>query len=212
MPLLADGLGHRFASGPWLFRSFSFSFAEGNTYALLGPSGSGKSTFLALVAGWTKPAEGSIDRRGLRKVSWVFQNAHGMPRRTAIEHVMLPLLASGQTVQSSRLQASRLLDEFDLSRVADNRFCELSGGEAQRLMLARAVAAEPDLLLIDEPTAQLDTVTSRRVNEVIRSVAGAGRVVLIATHDSETAESCDIRLDICASSDDRETSSNGGAV
>lgn len=191
-------VGHRFSGAPWLFRNLSFSFEPGRTYALTGPSGSGKSSLMALIAGWSKPEEGLVDRVGIGKCSWVFQNAHGTPRRSAIDHVVFPLLVAGERRREAESQADQLLSRFALTHVRNRTFRELSGGEAQRLMLARAVAANPDLLLVDEPTAQLDSATSHTVNDVLAELGVERRVVLVATHDPETVKSCSAQLDIAA--------------
>ena len=90
----------------------------------------------------------------------------------------------------------RLLAQFELAHVARHQFRSLSGGEAQRLMLARAVAAAPQLLLIDEPTAQLDVVTAEKVNTAIGSMAAPERIILVATHDPRTRDSCTGLLDL----------------
>ena len=196
MPVELAGVGHRFPDAEWLFRHVTLKFSEGSTYALTGPSGSGKSTLLGIIAGWSRPTEGSVLRQGVDRVSWVFQNSYGVPRRSAIDHVAIPLLAAGETRKEALSRADELLHAFRLSHVSSREFRELSGGEAQRLMLARAVAANPQLLLVDEPTAQLDSATSRVINEVMTSLAEQGRVVLVATHDPGTAESCDEHIDL----------------
>lgn len=196
MRVVASRLGHRFNGAPWLFRHLDFAFEEGLSYALTGNSGSGKSTLLAVVAGWVSAQEGQIKREGVEKVNWVFQNSYGMPRRTAIDHVILPLLAQGRGRREAAETAMGLLDRFRIEHLRERQFRALSGGEAQRLMFARAIAAQPQLLLVDEPTAQLDAVTSRLVNEVITELSAEGRIVLVASHDSGTIASCDVQLDL----------------
>lgn len=196
MRVVMHDVGQRFAGAPWLFRSVCASFETGRSYAITGPSGSGKSTLLSVAAGWLLPTEGRVDRDGVTRITWVFQNPHGMPRRSAIDHVALPLLAAGRSRRDATDEARVVLSRFALSRVADRQFRDLSGGEAQRLMFARAVASRPQLLLVDEPTAQLDAVTSRRINAVIGELRAEGRTVLVATHDAETVASCDHHIDL----------------
>ena len=148
-----DHVGHRYADGPLLFHDLTASLMPGHVYALTGPSGAGKSTLLGIIAGWTTPAEGQVTRQGIDSMRWIFQNPHGVAQRTAIDHVSLPLLAKGLPRCEAEEQARTLMDRFNLARVADRRFAELSGGEAQRLMLATAISLPIDMtaarLLID---------------------------------------------------------------
>lgn len=196
MRLTASGLGHRFGDQPFLFRGLDLTLMTGRTYAVTGPSGSGKTTLLSILAGWVTPVEGQVDRSGAGHVGWVFQNPHGVHRRTAIDHVSLPLVARGLTREQADQQAMRLLKDVHLEHRARARFSQLSGGEAQRLLLARGLAAAPDLLLVDEPTAQLDTATSGTVNEALGAAAGRDSVVVVATHDAATREACTDHIDL----------------
>ncbi len=193
------GVGHRF-NEDWLFRGISLTLSAGHVYALTGPSGSGKSTLLSILAGWVEPLEGDI-RRGSLTVRWVFQNPHGSPNRTARDHVALPFLARGETPEVADRRADTLLRRFHLSRTADRPFAMLSGGEAQRLMLARGLASCPGLLLVDEPTAQLDANTSRSVNEAIAATVDLGTIVVVATHDEGTKAACSDVIDLTSWSD-----------
>ncbi|MGH1524517.1 ATP-binding cassette domain-containing protein [Leifsonia sp. L25] len=192
-------MGHRFGrSGDWLFRSLTFEFRPGEVYALTGPSGSGKSTLLSLLAGRGRPVEGAIRLTDIGRVSWVFQNPLGSPRRTAIDHVALPILARGESAPAAEKQAHAYLARFGLESIARRRFGDLSGGESQRLMLARGLASRPSLLLIDEPTAQLDRRTAERVDAAIAAVADPHTIVVVATHDARTRDACTGLLDLGA--------------
>lgn len=185
------GVGHRFAPDlPWLFRNCDHALEPGHVYALVGPSGSGKSTLLSIISGWLTPTEGEVEMSPNHRIVWVFQNPHGVPRRSAHDHVALPMLAAGATASEAEAEVDVLLDRFALSAVAGRPFRQLSGGEAQRLMLARGIATRPDMLLIDEPTAQLDHTTSQSVNQAIAQLATDGTVVVVATHDSGTRDAC----------------------
>ncbi|MDR0416969.1 MAG: ATP-binding cassette domain-containing protein [Propionibacteriaceae bacterium] len=179
-----------------LFRRLTFACVPGVVCAVTGPSGSGKSTLLSLLAGWAQPREGVIARLGVGAVRWVFQNPHGVARRTALDHVALPFVARGKSRSEAEAEAAELLERFGLAAVAGSRFADLSGGEAQRLMLARGVASRPDLLLIDEPTAQLDRPSAREVNRVVTALAQAGLIVVVATHDPETRDMCGAVVDL----------------
>jgi lipoprotein-releasing system ATP-binding protein len=190
------GLGHAFSRTGSLFVGLDFSFHPGELIALVGPSGSGKSTLLSILAGWTPPTSGTLERIGIAHTGWVFQNPHGSARRSALDHVVLPLLARGYSRSAAEDEALILLERFSLESVGDRVFRDLSGGEAQRLMLARAVATQSDLLLIDEPTAQLDLRAASVVNEVIASIASDSAIVVVATHDQRTRDACTRVVDL----------------
>lgn len=196
MPLDLDDVSHSFDGQTWLFRNVTHEFADGTVSALVGPSGSGKSTLLAILAGWMQPTAGLIRRHHNPTVGWVFQNPVGVAVRSARDHVVLPLLARGFSVRDGQACADQLLGRFGLEHVADSPFAMLSGGEAQRLMLARALARAPDLLLVDEPTAQLDRVSASAVNTSFRQVAEEGLIVVVATHDPDTRDSCNSVLSL----------------
>lgn len=197
MQLEMRDVGHRFGAQPWLFRHVTATLCGGKTYALVGPSGSGKSTMLGILAGWTMPDEGFADRGGTT-VAWVFQNPTAPPRRTALDIVAYPFLAMGSTVKESQTRATRTMRMLGIEHLADHPFGSCSGGEAQRVMLARAVATGSDLLLIDEPTAQLDRTTASRVNECISSISAEKTIVVVATHDAATRDACSDVLDLSA--------------
>jgi len=193
----ANGVGHRFGM-TMLFESFSHTFLPGRSYSLTGPSGSGKSTLLALLSKTLAPTVGTIDHVGVDHIGWVFQNPFGAPRRTVIDHVVLALLAQGSTRAEAEPAARRLLERFGLVSRETAVFAELSGGEAQRLMLVRALAARPNLLLVDEPTAQLDPRTAATVDLALAETKDDGCIVIVATHDERTAEACDERIALIA--------------
>jgi ABC-type lipoprotein export system ATPase subunit len=198
MRLTMEGLGHSFHPPRMLFTALDATIEAGEMVAVTGPSGAGKSTFLSLVAGWLDPSEGTISRQGVDKTSWVFQNPHGVPGRTALDHVTLPLLAAGLRRAEADGRGQGIMAQFGLTELADQPFRHLSGGESQRLMLARAVATNPDLLLVDEPTAQLDRSTAATVNAVLTNLVSKDKIVLIATHDPDTRAACARVLDLGA--------------
>lgn len=207
-----SNFGHYFRPGQWLFRGLTVEFEPGEVYGLVGPSGSGKSTLLSLIAGWVRAVEGSVSMPQGTNISWVFQNPCGVAQRSGLDHVVLPLLAQGMSRGQAEVEALEILDRFALGKVAEQRFSSLSGGEAQRLMLARAVASKPDLFLIDEPTAQLDLNTRREVNAVIGQLASHDTVVIVATHDEDTRNMCTSIVDLHDyqdSSQDARLSSQG---
>ncbi|WP_029149445.1 ATP-binding cassette domain-containing protein [Microbacterium indicum] len=198
MRIVMGAVGHRFDSGGWLFRGVDLAFDAGRSYALTGPSGSGKSTLLGIIAGWIAPVEGSVDRGDVARSARVFQNPHGTPRRSARDHVALPLLARGASPREADEQADGWLERFGLGALGGRRFRDLSGGEAQRLMLARAAATSPDLLLVDEPTAQLDPSAADGVNLALNSLRLEHTIVVVATHDDRTRDACTDHVDLRA--------------
>ncbi|WP_073833021.1 ATP-binding cassette domain-containing protein [Micromonospora sp. CB01531] len=196
MLISAEQVGHQFAGHPPLFRNLNFRLSSGEVAALTGPSGSGKSTTLGILAGWIQPTEGRIEKVGQGRTSWVFRNPHGVPRRSALSHVVLPLLATGLPRREAEDRAQHILSTFHLAHLAERPFQDLSGGEAQRLMLARAVAAAPGLLLVDEPTAQLDSGSASTVIRVLGDLGMSGAVVVIATHDVRVRDVCTRTIDL----------------
>lgn len=196
MRVSLEGVTHGFGGQTNLFSNLTTELLPDRVYALMGPSGSGKSTLLSLLAGWLQPSSGSIRREDVHRIGWVFQNPHGVAQRTAIDHVILPLLAGGVRRKVARSHALELMGEFGLADVVARKFSELSGGEAQRLMLARGIAAKPQLFLVDEPTAQLDMHTADRVNRSLRSLSERGAIVVVATHDQNTRRACTDLIDL----------------
>ncbi len=190
------GVGHRFPGCPPLFEDLTADLAPGHVYALTGPSGSGKSTLLGIIAGWIPPTSGSIAREGISGIQWVFQSPHGVAGRTALDHVSLPFLARGLSRADADTAAHTLLQDMGIAHLASSAFRHLSGGEGQRLMIARALAANPDLLLLDEPTAALDHRTAQEVVDVVAALAQRDCIVVIATHDPRVQERCTDRLSL----------------
>lgn len=191
-----SGLAHAFGDSTVLFSDLSADLHAGDVVGLVGPSGSGKSTLLSILAGWVQPTQGTVERLGVEHTGWVFQSPHGMPRRTALDHVVLALLGRGARRREAEREAAAILDRLGLTAVAEHQFRELSGGEAQRLMLARAVATASDLLLVDEPTAQLDLRTAEAVSSALTKIAMRDTIVVVATHDPHTRDACTRILDL----------------
>ena len=181
--VVLQNVGHTFTGDTWLFRALNRELCPGHVYALVGPSGSGKSTV-------------SVLRQGIRKTSWVFQNPIGVARRTVLDHVALPYLAQGMDVPQAEHLARGLLAQFGLEGRESSEYRELSGGEAQRLMLARGVASNADLLLVDEPTAQLDVRTADTVNAGLGALSRQGMIVVVATHDHRTRDAATDVIDL----------------
>ena len=198
MLIALDGVGHRFGEEPFLFTGISAAFRSGDLVALTGPSGSGKTTLLRILAGWLQPARGKLTTTGIHRVTWVLQSPHGSPRRTALDHVSLPFLAEGMARDKADARARELLDTLAMRHLAARQFRDLSGGEAQRLMLARALASAAELMLVDEPTAQLDRSNARTVVDVLASLGRRAKIVVVATHDPRVVDACPQHLQMVA--------------
>lgn len=196
MRIEVKNLSHSFDGEHKLFDNLSFTLKCGDLTAITGPSGCGKSTLLSLLAGWVKPSSGQIDDSEIKSRSWVFQNPIGVANRTTLDHVSLPLIARGMSREEANRRSKEILNLYNLTKLSQQPFSSLSGGEAQRLMLARATAKAPDLLLVDEPTAQLDTNSAHTVNEVLQNLAQNNSIVVVATHDPDTRDACTTKIDL----------------
>jgi ABC-type lipoprotein export system ATPase subunit len=169
----------------------------GDRVALVGPSGSGKSTLLHLMAGLDEPTVGTVAwpaigrRRDLRPgpVAVIFQGASLLPPLTVVENVALPLILAGTADHAAHIAARATLGLLELGELADKLPEEISGGQAQRVAVARALAGEPRLILADEPTGQLDRSSGAVVADVLLAAAEhAGAALVIATHDLTVAQ------------------------
>jgi putative ABC transport system ATP-binding protein len=174
----------------------------GTAVALTGPSGSGKSTVLHLLGGMDRPTEGDVTVDGeeltarrldahRRRVGFVFQRFHLLPALTVLDNVLAPVLP--RRVDFDRhARARELLDAVGLADREDALPSELSGGQQQRVAIARALINRPGLLLADEPTGNLDSVTGREIVDLLLSLRERyGMTMLVATHDTEVAANCD---------------------
>jgi len=208
--LVTRGLKRSFTQGDVtieVLRGVDLSVAPGEIVALLGPSGSGKSTLLQAVGLLEGGFEGSIRLNGevaaeldddgctrLRRdlLGFVYQFHHLLPEFNAAENVVLPQLVSGAEPQAARERAEQLLGTLGLSKRLDHRPAKLSGGEQQRVAVARALANKPPLVLADEPTGNLDEHTADIVfAEFLNLVRGEGSAALVATHNERTAGKMD---------------------
>lgn len=172
----------------------------GDRIALMGPSGSGKSTLLQLMAGLDEPTSGSINWPALgmrnallpKKVGVVFQTQSLLPPLTVVENVALPLLLSECDEGEAREVALAILRSMELADLADKLPEELSGGQAQRVAVARALVGRPKLILADEPTGQLDHPTAKQLFDVLLALLdGSDSALVVATHDSTVAQRMD---------------------
>ncbi|WP_420597303.1 ABC transporter ATP-binding protein [Deinococcus sp.] len=173
----------------------SAAIYPGDRIALLGSSGSGKSTLLHLLGGLDQPSGGAVewpalgDPTQLRpgKVAFVFQAQSLMPPLTALENVALPLLLLGAAPEEAQQQAAAALETLELASIAGQLPEELSGGQAQRVAVARALMTRPQLILADEPTGQLDSATAQHLMDVLLAALGPDTALVLATHDLAVA-------------------------
>jgi lipoprotein-releasing system ATP-binding protein len=209
--LRLEGITRDFGEGEArtrVLRGVDFALRGGEFAALMGPSGSGKSTLLHIMGLLDRPSGGRIVLDGRdtgaldddeltrcrgRTLGFVFQFHHLLPEFTALENVMIPMAADrGRLEPSMRERGRALLDRVGLSARADNRVTTLSGGQAQRVAIARSLAMDPKIVLADEPTGNLDTQTADDVFSLLRDVNRAQEVTfLVVTHDRRLAERTD---------------------
>jgi putative ABC transport system ATP-binding protein len=176
---------------------------KGEFVAVVGPSGSGKSTLLNLVGCLDTPTGGTymlggepvagLERDQLadvrnRRVGFVFQNFNLLPQLTALENVEMPLLFGGIGRRERKRRANEQLDRVGLADRVEHKPTELSGGQMQRVAIARALAMEPDIVLADEPTGNLDTGSGSDVMSLLTELWGQGRTLVVVTHDKNLAQ------------------------
>jgi putative ABC transport system ATP-binding protein len=179
-------------------RDVTLSIAAGEYLAVMGPSGSGKSTLLSLLGGLDRPTAGSyrfegrevaalsddeLSRLRRERIGFVFQSFHLVPRMTALENVGLPLVLGGVPPAERLARAAEALASVGLTERSSHRPDQLSGGEKQRVCLARAVVTGPGLILADEPTGNLDSRSGAEIVGLLERLHAGGRTLLVVTHD-----------------------------
>ena len=190
-----------------ILKDVSLKITAGEMVGLVGPSGSGKSTLLHLAGLLERPSGGKIIYMGqdcelmtdhqrtklrLHEIGFIYQFHHLLPEFSAIENIIMPQLIAGLTKMEAANRANQLLNMVGLSEGADHKASQLSGGEKQRVAIVRSIANVPRLVLADEPTGNLDPLTSTQVFEQLRSVIKGGKLsAIIATHNYQLAEKLD---------------------
>jgi putative ABC transport system ATP-binding protein len=180
-------------------RGIDMVIARGEYVSIMGPSGSGKSTLLNVLGCLDRPDAGSYllqDQETARmteielslvrrfQIGFVFQSFHLIPRLTAAENVELPMVFAGIEPEDRRSRIARSLDAVGLTSRADHRPDQLSGGERQRVAIARAVVMEPAILLADEPTGNLDSLSGSEIVQLIEQMNASGLTLIVVTHDT----------------------------
>ncbi len=207
--LRARGLRKEYGKGEGLVHAVNgvdLDVGAGETVAVMGPSGCGKSTLLHLLGGLDRPTAGEIwlagqslgrlGERGLARlrrdaVGFVFQAFHLMDELTAVENVELPALLAGRSPRAARRRAAELLERVGLADRARFLPSALSGGQRQRVAIARALVGDPQVVLADEPTGNLDSEATLDVLRLFESLHAAGQTLVVVTHDSRIAATAD---------------------
>lgn len=186
-------------------KGITFGINKGEMVAIIGPSGSGKSTTMHILGALDSPTSGkyTLNRHDVSKlndehlakirnmeIGFVFQAFNLLPRTTVLDNVILPLLYSGLNREQATPKAITALKDVGLGDKVHNRSNQLSGGQIQRVAIARAIVTSPAIILADEPTGNLDTVTSMEVMRTFQKMHAEGKTIIIITHEPEIAAFC----------------------
>ena len=187
-----------------VLKDVSYEFEKGKMYCIIGKSGAGKTTLLSLLSGLAVPTAGDIvyDGKSIAKIDKyvfrskyigvVFQSFNLITKYTALENVVLSMDIAGYKVKSKAARAMELLDSVGLDEdEANRRVLKLSGGQQQRVAIARALSYDPDIILADEPTGNLDSETQKEIMDIFRELANQGKCVILVSHSSDVADMCD---------------------
>lgn len=205
--LRLENVSYNYEKGsPMVLKDVSFEFETGVIYAIIGKSGAGKTTLLSLLSGLTKPKAGKIylDEEDTsnkdmyayrsRDVGVIFQSFNLLPKLTAVENVILSMDVSGLKFDNKKKIAYELLEKVGLSEdEANRRILKLSGGQQQRVAIARALSYNPEIILADEPTGNLDGETQDEIMEIFHKLAKEdGKCVIIVTHSPDVTKEADV--------------------
>ena len=194
-----------------VLKKISYKFKKGMIYSLMGPSGSGKSTLLNLISLIDRPTSGSIyienklinfnnsnDNDILRanKIGIIYQQDNLLPDFTSLENIYLASLAAGNTKEISLNKAHILLKKVGLTNRSEHYPSQLSGGEKQRVSIARALINDPQIILADEPTGSLDLETAKGIFDILKKQINSNRIIVFATHNRFFANKSDCKLEM----------------
>ena len=187
-----------------VLKDINCAFYPGKIYAITGKSGAGKTTLLSVISGLAEPGSGNVlcNGKSLREmdkyryrskdIGVIFQNFNLLTKLTAVENVELSMEIAGVADSNKKEKAYGLLGQMGLTRdEADSRVLKLSGGQQQRVAIARALSYDPDIILADEPTGNLDEETQREIIGILKDLASQGKCVIIVTHSSYVAQQAD---------------------
>ena len=194
-----------------VLKKISYKFKKGKIYSLMGPSGSGKSTLLNLLSLIDRPTSGVISIENIKidysesdkndvlranKIGIIYQQDNLLPDFTALENVYLASLAAGNNKKISVIKAQKLLERVGLLNRLNHYPAQLSGGEKQRVSIARALINDPQIILADEPTGSLDLDTAKEIFSILKKQINANRIIIFATHNRFFANKSDCLLEI----------------
>jgi ABC-type lipoprotein export system ATPase subunit len=194
-----------------VIKNLSYGFSKGKIYSLMGPSGSGKSTLLNLISLIDNPSNGSIkfndheinyaekeenDKFRAKKIGIVYQQNNLLPDFTSLENIYLASLSINNDKDVAISKAKQLLKKIGLSNRADHYPSQLSGGEAQRIAIARAIINDPEIILADEPTGSLDMRTAKVIFNLLKDQKRSDRLIIFATHNRFFGNKADCLLEI----------------
>lgn len=187
-----------------VLKDISYEFEKGKMYCITGKSGAGKTTLLSILSGLAAPTEGNIEYNGKdisktdkykfrsKYIGVIFQSFNLITKFTALENVILSMDIAGVKGINKKAKALELLRSVDLSEEeAGRRVLHLSGGQQQRVAIARALSYDPDIILADEPTGNLDTETQEEIMHIFKGLAEKGKCVIIVSHSPDVAKMCD---------------------
>ena len=192
-----------------VLKDISYEFEKGKIYCIIGKSGAGKTTLLSLLSGLASPDSGEIIYEGnsiakidkytfrSKYIGVVFQNFNLISKYTALENVILSMDIAHYKTESKKQRALELLERVGLNEdEANRRVLKLSGGQQQRVAIARALSYDPDIILADEPTGNLDQDTQKEIMDIFRALADSGKCVILVSHSPEVAELCDEKYEL----------------
>ncbi len=194
-----------------VLKKISFKFKKGKIYSLMGPSGSGKSTLLNLLSLVDRPSSGALtieskqinfnesnknDIIRANKIGIIYQQDNLLPDFTALENVYIASLAAGNDKNLSKIKAQKLLKKVGLLNRSEHFPSQLSGGEKQRVSIARALINDPQIILADEPTGSLDFGTAKEIFEILKKQINSNRIIIFATHNRFFANKSDCLLEL----------------
>ena len=192
-------------------RNINFDFELGKIYSIVGPSGSGKSTLLNILSLIDKPTSGNVkidgksidfnnhdlnDKIRASSIGIIYQNYNLLPDFTALENVSLAGLALNKNIKTSLNDAKKTISSLGLSKRLDHFPSELSGGENQRIAIARALINKPKIILADEPTGNLDYISAKNVFKILLNLKKSNRLIIFATHNREFAKLSDCKIEM----------------